>query len=337
MSAFPRKGDEAGECEELAVLLPTPDVPGLAPDRHRELREGIVREIGRQLADEETPCARHRPRWRRFTTVVVPIVVVVATAVVAVLVRTAGQDTPPHAVSVSDEPSAVHLLDQAAAAQAGRPPVTVRPDQYVYVRHLGDGQVLGFGLRGFGQREDWYAARADASGVIRVTPVTKGEAPQSRYEPTSQSMTGTNDAPPPWPLARLGSLPTDPDVLLNKLYEDTGGQGPSRDEAVFELINGVIDTTTLEPNLNAALLRAAGRLPGTTVKEDVRDGAGRHGVGLTFRFPPSDPTTWVFDPRTLTYLGTTESALLDVAVVDEKLRVPDRSTPGPSPGETSML
>ncbi|WEV26704.1 CU044_5270 family protein [Streptomyces sp. 71268] len=333
MSACPWKGDEAGDCEELSVLLPAPAVPRLDTHRHRELREGLVREVGRRLADDVTPYARHRrSRWRRFTTVVVPIVAVVALAVVAVLVRTAGQGRSPEAASGSGEPSAAGLLDQAAAAQAGRPPVTVRPGQYVYVRHLGDGQVLGFGLSGFGQREDWFPARAGASGVIRVTPVTRGEVPRGRYAPTSQSTTGANHALPPWSYARLASLPTDPDALLKKLYEDTGGQGPSRDEAVFELINGVLDATTLEPNLNAALLRAAARLPGTTVSEEVRDGAGRHGVGLTFHFPPSDPTTWVFDPRTLTYLGTTKTALLDVAVVDEKLAVPSGPGTGPSPG-----
>lgn len=86
-------------------------------------------------------------------------------------------------------------------------------------------------------------------------------------------------------------------MLLEKLYEDTGGQGPSRDEAVFELINGVLDATTLEPNLHAALLRAAAR-------HHPHKGGTRRGRPARRRpdlpLPPSDPTTWVFDPRTFT-------------------------------------
>ncbi|MER8158059.1 hypothetical protein [Streptomyces sp. NPDC094472] len=67
------------------------------------------------------------------------------------------------------------------------------------------------------------------------------------------------------------------------------------------------------------------KLPDVRVVENVKDGAGRTGIGLTYahRTKPSRTTSgyWVFDSKSLVYLGTDTSALLDAAVTDEKGKV----------------
>ncbi|MFE6777544.1 CU044_5270 family protein [Streptomyces sp. NPDC057702] len=320
MNGYPCQEDEETERAELAALLPAPGVRPLGAGRHRELREGFVREIERRAAERASDSAR-RYSWHRLSIVVVPLAVV-ALAVAALSVRAVGQgDSPP--AGPTDGEQAAQVLHQAAAALDGRPPVPVRADQFVYVRHLGKGHVLGFGLRGFGQREDWFPANGKPDALIRVTPLELGAATRlGRYPPTARSETGANSAVPPWRADRLRDLPTDPTALRAWLYERTEGQGGDRGQVVFELIASLLDIAALEPDLNAALYRVASRLPGVTVTERVADGAGRHGVGLTFRFPDTEPTTWVFDTQSLAYLGTKNTALLDVTVVDRRAQVP---------------
>ncbi|MFF5583313.1 sigma factor [Streptomyces hygroscopicus] len=91
---------------------------------------------------------------------------------------------------------------------------------------------------------------------------------------------------------------------------------------VFENVGAALDQATLLPELSAALYRAVAKLPDVRVVRNVKDGAGRTGIGLTYtnRRNPSKTTSgyWVFDSESLAYLGTNRSALLDVAVTDEK-------------------
>lgn len=60
------------------------------------------------------------------------------------------------------------------------------------------------------------------------------------------------------------------------------------------------------------------------VVDHVRDAAGRPGVGLAFEGAP-EGYAWVFDSSSLVYLGTTETALLDVGVTDRKGEAPRAS------------
>jgi hypothetical protein len=60
----------------------------------------------------------------------------------------------------------------------------------------------------------------------------------------------------------------------------------------------------------------AAKVPGVTVVEEAKDAAGRAGIGLAFG-DGDEREVWVFGEKDLNYLGSGETALLDIDVVDE--------------------
>ncbi|MFE9681998.1 hypothetical protein [Streptomyces sp. NPDC006285] len=73
----------------------------------------------------------------------------------------------------------------------------------------------------------------------------------------------------------LEALPTDPDALLEKVYDDTKDNGSINRGAALEMIGDMLDDATLLPEVNAALYRAAAKIPGVSVVERAEDIAGR--------------------------------------------------------------
>ncbi|GAA2428106.1 CU044_5270 family protein [Streptomyces macrosporus] len=321
MNATPRRSPELAEREELARLLPPPGAPDLPPGRHRLLKEHLMREIHHAAA----PAAPARPRpGRRLALIAVPALVAAAVAAGVTVGGASDGGAPPAAgttVAGGERQEAVRLLDRVATAASARKPAEVRDDQYVYVRTQGTREVGDEGTDRI-RREDWHAVDGERDGLARLD-VLSGP---SKDGPASEEGHDIRlEADPNRTVYReLEKLPTDPDTLLEKLYADTAGQGPSRDEAVLETIEAMLPTATLLPEVNAALYRAAAEIPGATVDHDARDAAGRRGVGLVFEDARGGEVVWVFDRTELTYLGSEETAVLGVGVVDEPGRTPAR-------------
>lgn len=151
----------------------------------------------------------------------------------------------------------------------------------------------------------------------------------------------TNGSPPPAPRSagcaersalpadpdtttfrELEALPTDPDELLRKIYADAKGEGAqTRQSAALETIGDMLDDATLLPRLDSALYRAAAKIPGVSVVENAEDFTGRSGIGLSFE-DRGGRQVWVFDKKSLDYLGSDKEALLGTAVADEPGREP---------------
>lgn len=66
----------------------------------------------------------------------------------------------------------------------------------------------------------------------------------------------------------------------------------------------------------SALYRAAAKIPGVSVVTDAKDYTGRSGIGLSFK-ERDGRTVWVFDKKSLDFLGSADEALLDVGVADK--------------------
>ncbi|MFD4139211.1 CU044_5270 family protein [Streptomyces sp. NPDC058572] len=249
-------------------------------------------------------------------------------------------DTGVSGVSATENRQAAQLLDRIALVAANRPAVTVRDDQYIYTKSQGSsaiwggpttpvrdskGRVIGLNTyKGDVQSEQWDAADGRRDGRRHLVALTsKGELDPSRTQDIA--MTGIAYLT----FRQLQALPTDPDALLKKLESDSGVSESRLTETVFENVGVILDEATLLPDLSAALYRAVSKLPGVRVVENVKDGAGRTGIGLTYTSSDSSSTSasgcWVFDTKSLTYLGTTKSALLEVGVADEKGEVPGSS------------
>ncbi|WP_405826525.1 CU044_5270 family protein [Streptomyces sp. NBC_01390] len=317
---------EGLEREALAELLPSPGEPVLSSDRHDLLRDHLMREFTQEIQESretrETghaqatapgahePTRRPRPR-RRFAMIAVPL----ATAVVvagAVIVGTV--------VSSSPEPDrrAVDLLNRIATVAAAKTPVSVRDDQYVYVNFQGSLEITDVpdsGVQVF-RRADWIAVDGKRVGLARITVLSGPNLPGDRApKGVPEDMTLSAD-PNVTTYRELEALPTDPDALLKKIYADTGnGDSADRGQAL-ERIGDMLDTATLLPEVNAALYRAAAKIPGVSVVDNAKDLSGRPGIGLRFE-DRDDHDTWVFDKKSLAYLGSDESALLGTGIVDK--------------------
>jgi hypothetical protein len=67
----------------------------------------------------------------------------------------------------------------------------------------------------------------------------------------------------------------------------------------------------------AALFEVMADYPGLEIVEDAADGAGRHGVGLTWAQPADQKeVTLIFDRETQVFLGTEDTAIFAHAIVD---------------------
>ncbi|RPE42180.1 hypothetical protein EDD90_5287 [Streptomyces sp. Ag109_O5-1] len=92
-------------------------------------------------------------------------------------------------------------------------------------------------------------------------------------------------------------------------------QGVSRSTTPRK-IGDMLPDATLLPELDAALYRTAAKIPGVSVVADAKDFTGRSGIGLSFR-ERDGRTVWVFDRKSLDFLGSADEALLAVGVADK--------------------
>ncbi|MEU8872653.1 CU044_5270 family protein [Streptomyces javensis] len=356
MNTNPRRPDQPVDHQELAELLPAPGRPVLRRDRHRVLREHLMEHIGnsdktvheRSGTTSTSPAPRAR---RRLVLIAAPLALAAVVGVGAVAVDAVRDDGKGGATGVggttaehrqaehrqAEHRQAAQLLDRIAVVAADRPAVTVRDDQFIYTKSRGSSAVWGGPTKpvrdakgdvtgtktykGTVQSDEWQPVTGRTDGLRRLTALTPddGFTPSRKQDITMAPGAGYLT------FRELQALPTDPDALLRKLESGNGVVKSRLTETVFENVGAILDQATLLPDLSAALYRAVAKLPDVRVVKNVKDGAGRTGIGLTYtNRGDSSKTTkgyWVFDANSLAYLGTDRSALLDVAVTDDKGKV----------------
>ncbi|MFI8069608.1 CU044_5270 family protein [Streptomyces sp. NPDC086033] len=308
------------EREELARLLPSPGEPVLTSDRHDLLKGLLMRELTEQAPElpavATAPGRRARAPRRRFAVIAVPLAMAAAIGA-AVLAGAVGSRT------ATTDADAVDLLNRIAEVAAAKKSVPVRDDQYVYVRTQGSMKFSENDVRIL-REASWTAVDGRRAGLRRVTVLVG--PPFRPRDPFSSYSKGTHDmrlSPDPnvTTFRELQALPTDPDALLKKIYAGTRGEGQTRESAALEKIGDMLADATLLPELDAALYRAAARIPGVSVVTDAKDYTGRSGIGLSFE-ERDGRTVWVFDKNSLDFLGTADEALLAVAVTDKTGETP---------------
>ncbi|WP_069764444.1 CU044_5270 family protein [Streptomyces sp. LUP47B] len=308
------------EREELARLLPSPGEPVLTSDRHDLLKDHLMRELTEQAPElpavATAPGRRARAPRRRFAVIAVPLATAAA-IVAAVLAGAVGSRT------ATTDADAVDLLNRIAEVAAAKKSVPVRDDQYVYVRTQGSMKFSEHDIRIL-REASWTAVDGKRAGLRRVTvlvgPPFRPRDPLSSYSRGTHDMR-LNPDPNVTTFRELQALPTDPDALLEKIYAGTRGEGQTRESAALEKIGDMLADATLLPELDAALYRAAARIPGVSVVTDAKDYTGRSGIGLSFE-ERDGRTVWVFDKNSLDFLGTADEALLAVGVTDKTGETP---------------
>jgi hypothetical protein len=230
--------------------------------------------------------------------------------------------------TATTDADAVDLPHHIAEVAAAKKSVPVRGDQYVHVRTQSSMKFSDKDIRILPEAS-WTAVDGRRAGLRRVTmPVGPPFRPR---DPFSSYSKGTHDMrPSPDPnvttFRALRALPTDPDALLAKICAGKKGEGRTRESAALEKIGDMLPDATLLPELDAALYRAAAKIPGVSVVTDAEDYTGRSGIGLRFK-ERDGRTVWVFDKESFDkesfdFLGSADEALLDVGVADKAGETP---------------
>ncbi|MFE2051535.1 CU044_5270 family protein [Streptomyces sp. NPDC059459] len=297
---------------ELSRLLPAPGDPQLSPDRHLLLEEHLMNEIQR-TAPAPAPLRRVA---RRALLIGVPVTAAALVGAFAftTLTGSGGSATTaatPHPVEAPvvriETGSTARLASTveriAAAASTGKTPEP-GPGQYIYtkskVSYLSVSHTDSDKSRTWVQpshiRETWKTP--DGKQGWLDEPGYQPEGGVSLDSDVESTVNGPS-------YSYLKTLPTDPDALLKKIYKETEGQGNSPDQEAFATVGDLLKEQLAPAELNAALYRAAAKIPGVVVVDGAQDAAGREGIALAHVDRRSgDRTEWIFDRRTYTYLGS---------------------------------
>jgi hypothetical protein len=291
--------------------LPVPAVSDLDADRFQILREHLMAEM---VNDERKTSSTRRAIRTRRGPFLAGLAAAAALAVGAtVVVAGAGPATTPEpgATSVmasrltvvplgaasSDDVSGqlerISLVAAKSTAEEGR--YSYRKMRYAFASPVRERTMPGEGpmeMQPMVEREIWVEQRQfNGKGLIidngRREEYDQGQVEyRHRYE-------------------ELAKLPTDPDELLKAVYADPDtkeGGGTTEQQRAFDTIGMLLEEQVLPPALGAALYKAVARIPGVTIVDRSQDAAGREGIAVA-REDRGARTEWIFDRKTLGYLG----------------------------------
>ncbi|MFF4487534.1 CU044_5270 family protein [Streptomyces sp. NPDC001544] len=351
---LPRAGSGSAARSEAEELLSAPAEWDLPRNRHLHHKDVLMRRIDHDLNPAaRTAAAPPRRKLLLRAAVLLPAASLALAGALVVTLSGGGGSAPGSgtggAGTAEGGPSASVTLGRIAAAAMETGTSPVKDGQLVYVRTLLRANTGTFEgpvkLGALHQSESWTVqnpAPVKTAGWLRETgkdavmpgetiPIEEGGAPVPA---------GFDRPTYKW----LASLPTDPAALLRLIYSRTkGDETESHDQAAFSRIGDLLGDVMPAAN-NAALYKAAARIPGVVVIPDAVDAAGRHGIGITREDPRSRiRDVWIFDKHDLTYLGARSyitkdkkkeprpttllgvSAVMERAVVDHRGDTPGRA------------
>jgi hypothetical protein len=293
---------------EVEELLSAPAEWDLPPSRHLHYKDVLMQHIDH----DRTPATQARPTPRRRLTRGVVLLPLASMALAGALLVTlsGGDDTSAPVTRAGQANSASATLNRIAVAAMATDATPVKDGQYVYVESLtrsNEGTLGGpVRLGALHEREVWMSQ--DSGPVTRtgwIRESGKGAVMPGQTIPIDSSdavRAGIDHPTYKW----LASLPTDPDALLELLYDQTRvDDGESKEQAVFSKIGELVGETIMPPANASAFYKAAAKIPGVREIPDAVDAAGRHGIGVT-REDASSATRdeWIFDKNTLAFLGS---------------------------------
>ena len=233
--------------------------------------------------------------------------------------------------------TAKQVLDTAATAALSHPGAAPRPDQFVYTK-VGDGagHVTQNWLSVDGSRNG-LAEDPGANGTTTILGCVNGEHRVRLPGYNGKPYTGPAKPKTPVPLdgpvltepctaqpAFFPAMPTTASALPAYLAKTLGVRLNDLND-VAKVVGGMFQSDYLLPAQRAALYEFLSTTPGLTLERNVKDVAGRPGIGVGWSFQGSKAML-VFDPSTYTLLGVTTwgergevggAALLQMAITNQ--------------------
>ncbi|MET9602446.1 CU044_5270 family protein [Streptomyces sp. NPDC006459] len=212
-------------------------------------------------------------------------------------------------IGTADPKGATQLLDRISLASSatGSGPA-VRPDQFIYigsktattyVKTVDDKSTLV--SQQLHMRHEWNSPDGAKGWLIEPGNTGPKGVSLDRRVVNGQAVAPYLNAPS---YDYLAALPTDPDVLLRRIYEETKGMGHGPDQEAFTTIGDLLRSSYPPAELTAALYKAAAKIPGVVTVDEAVDAAGRSGIAVA-RLDESSGVReeWIFDRQTLAFLG----------------------------------
>lgn len=186
--------------------------------------------------------------------------------------------------------------DDAAVIKAS----VLDPDAFAVIFDRHAPYVHRYLARRLGQQ----AADDMVAETFMAAPVIKGEKP-----------IGTESCVPA--PAYLPDLPTTGEAMLKYLKENQSGTKGDLNALAKDML-GYLNSSYLLPQSRAAIFEAATKIEGLRTRDGVKDAAGRTGIEISWDLPEvNHGGSFIVDPATYAYLGTTTQAQLTVAIVDK--------------------
>ncbi|MGW7688606.1 CU044_5270 family protein [Streptomyces asiaticus] len=313
MNASPSQPHPA-EWPETQELLATEE-RGLPAGRHEFHKEHLMAQIHDDL--RTTPGAppapaRQRNPFLRRTILLPAAACAVAGAVVGGFALAGGEGggkTPlatgpalTTQIGTADAKGAPELLNRISLASAETSEPTVRDGEFIYIASKvastypktvdNKTTVVSEKLH---SRQVWQSP--DGKDGWLIEPGQTGDK--------GITLAGPNPAGSAY--NTLAKLPTDPDALLKKIYQDVRENADKevpRDQAAFVAIGDLLTESYPPVKLAPALYKAAAKIPGVVAVDDAVDATGRHGVAVA-RLNEADGQReeWIFNKKTLAFLG----------------------------------
>lgn len=283
----------------------------LPPGRHEFHKERLMAQIHdeiRSTTPEQPSAQKARSRFLRPVIALPLAACAVAGAIVAGTALTGqdsgGDDTATRPAMTTDigntsTAGTEELLGEISLAAGKNGTPKVRQDQFLYIEsYTADTHVKTV--------DDEHKVVSQEPQERRVWKSPDGKKGWLIGPGSEEEGGETLDSPHAGTGAynELTSLPTDPDALLKRIYKDSEGQGNGRDQAAFDRIGELIGESYPPAGLEAALYKAAAKIPGVVTVNDAEDVVGRSGVAVARLDEFSGQRSeWIFSEKTHVFLG----------------------------------
>ncbi|MFI9101237.1 CU044_5270 family protein [Streptomyces fildesensis] len=299
---------ERTQSQQKAQVLPAPPYTDMAPDRHRVLKDHLMREI-----DHHGRTSPHRGTFRPTRRMVLTWVAAGAAGTAAVTAGVGALRPEPAELAAPASAASVHLLEQAALAATTRPEPSARTEQFTFVQVVGHTMALSEGMNGAMDLQRVDEAMEQWTSVDGSGRTLQRTARGDELLPDAPGAGNLNSPT----YGFLAKLPTDPDALLKRIYADTdlnhgsgSGSTTGPDQEAFVAIGDLLRDSVAPASVSAGLYRAAARIPGVIAVPDSIDAAGRHGVAVA-RENNGERKEWIFDKNSMRLLGERTVLLKD--------------------------